>query len=989
VCPYCFGTNCDAYEEIFLSLVFFVTTALNVEAQIWLENFDDEANLAVSGNAAGGTWSVTTSPTGSPGSFSKTTLFGAEYFNINNTAGTEGVWKSNVIDISAMGDVALEITLGASYVSATDYVRAYYSLDGAAEVLFGEVTGSASLNISQAASAIVSGSTLQIVVRGSDNTAGSTFVDPPGVTIPNSLGFDDVTITDISVLYSIASANWNAGTTWSTIGFAGATCNCTPDGDSRVIIGNNRTVNLNVDGTVAGVEIQNTGRLQWTNNTIDLTMARGGTINVQSGGTLTRNNRTGSSVTFNAYAYTATVNGTLDINTLDFNTGASFIVGGSGTITATDVLVGVGSGRAITNNITGGGASFTVSNNINFEATSSLNSVFVNNGILSAAQILFNDDNVSFTNSGTLSLSGNISINDNGDDGNVLNNSAGASLTFVSVDANLGDIQINNSGTITQSGTFIDIPTTATTANSINNLNGGTWNYSGTGHDTDLRLFANSSSNTFLYTANGAQNIITPVSGNGYNNLTLQGAGVKSALASFSVSGNWLRSGTATFTPAGFTVTFNAASGTASQNISATGGETFAGVTINSAFATSPQIILSNNVTVTGVLTMTSGNVELNGNSVTLSSSAAGALSHSLSSAAGWMYGGALVRTFPTTAVAVGNVAGFYPLGSSTDFRPFFIGKTNIAASNGTISITHTAENTATDVTFTDNTIPVSASTVTIQRRHDSFWTVAKSVGINAGSFDIRAGGTGYVIGAIGDVRLTRLADATGIGIATATTGSTTDVRANRTGLLPAQLNNNFYVASLNKINTVLPIELVFYKAYLKNNEVVSTWKTAQEINNHFFTVQKTTDFELFYDVGVIDGKGNSFTENSYSFTDDQPFPGRSYYRLKQTDFDGKFTYSEPVMINYEGASNASLLTYPNPSNGYNITVELKGLGDKTEVPLVIYDQRGQKVYETVISKEDRATVTKNISFDSILPQGIYIIKAGKTLELTRKMVVD
>ena len=123
--------------------------------QVYQEDFEGEANNATSGTAVGGTW-TTTLPTGGAGSFSRLNV-GAPYngiFRIDNT-GTEGVWRSNVLNIAALGEVALEVLMGGNNATSADYVRAYYVIDGGAEVMFAEVLGTAGLVVFTASSAVI------------------------------------------------------------------------------------------------------------------------------------------------------------------------------------------------------------------------------------------------------------------------------------------------------------------------------------------------------------------------------------------------------------------------------------------------------------------------------------------------------------------------------------------------------------------------------------------------------------------------------------------------------------------------------------------------------------------------------------------------------------------------------------------------------------------------------------------------------------------
>jgi hypothetical protein len=160
-------------------------------------------------------------------------------------------------------------------------------------------------------------------------------------------------------------------------------------------------------------------------------------------------------------------------------------------------------------------------------------------------------------------------------------------------------------------------------------------------------------------------------------------------------------------------------------------------------------------------------------------------------------------------------------------------------------------------------------------------------------------------------------------------------------------------------------------------------------MNNEFFTVQKTIDFEKFYEVGIVKGQGTSKEVHNYSFIDNSPFTGKSYYRLKQTDFDGNFSYSDPVMIDYDGPSTTFLSAYPSPFNGSQITLELKGLKGESSVPIHLYNQQGAKILEIILSEDGPGIYKKEITFDNTLPRGLYILKAGRTLQLSQRIVVN
>lgn len=127
---------------------------------------------------------------------------------------------------------------------------------------------------------------------------------------------------------------------------------------------------------------------------------------------------------------------------------------------------------------------------------------------------------------------------------------------------------------------------------------------------------------------------------------------------------------------------------------------------------------------------------------------------------------------------------------------------------------------------------------------------------------------------------------------------------------------------------TPLPIELIHFSAIAQSNDVLLNWVTASETNNHFFTIERSADAVNFEQVKNINGAGNSNTIKTYSTTDHSPLSGLSYYRLKQTDFDGQSAYSEIVPVQFTNQSlNVSvseteiLVDFSMPND--NITIEM------------------------------------------------------------------
>jgi len=111
-----------------------------------------------------------------------------------------------------------------------------------------------------------------------------------------------------------------------------------------------------------------------------------------------------------------------------------------------------------------------------------------------------------------------------------------------------------------------------------------------------------------------------------------------------------------------------------------------------------------------------------------------------------------------------------------------------------------------------------------------------------------------------------------------------------------------------------LPIELTQFDVGIKEQQVKINWQTASETHNDFFTLQRSTDGEIWEDLAEIDGAGESRTTKNYTFYTPLPEPGLSYYRLKQTDYDRSISYSQIRELNYEPVFDSSIFLHPNPA---------------------------------------------------------------------------
>jgi len=178
----------------------------------------------------------------------------------------------------------------------------------------------------------------------------------------------------------------------------------------------------------------------------------------------------------------------------------------------------------------------------------------------------------------------------------------------------------------------------------------------------------------------------------------------------------------------------------------------------------------------------------------------------------------------------------------------------------------------------------------------------------------------------------------------------------------------------------ILPIELTAFNAICDGNTVKLNWQTASESNNNYFEIERSSDAVNFTSVLKVNSQNsNSTTTLNYNAIDNEPINGKSYYRLKQVDFDGKFSYSSIVVLNCTAniSTPASVAIYPNPVTD-NLSVNIKGLSGKKR--LMIYDVIGQEMSSKIIGSTD-ANVQEMIDVSS-LAKASYILRIDVDNEL-------
>jgi len=124
----------------------------------------------------------------------------------------------------------------------------------------------------------------------------------------------------------------------------------------------------------------------------------------------------------------------------------------------------------------------------------------------------------------------------------------------------------------------------------------------------------------------------------------------------------------------------------------------------------------------------------------------------------------------------------------------------------------------------------------------------------------------------------------------------------------------------IDLVSAATPVQWISFTARKKERSVLLSWETAQEQNSKNFEIERSSDGRTYKRIGSVSAAGNSNSIIGYSYTDDMPFKGLSYYRLKQIDLDAKFTYSEVAKVNFEAVEK--LLVFPNPATD-QLTIQL------------------------------------------------------------------
>ncbi len=771
----------------------------------------------------------------------------------------------------------------------------------------------------------VAGSSLTLVVTGSGKTGTATFDVNPGAATPNTPTSNSPQCADVGVVTLTANGSAPGGETWywqdvnatgtSTSYPATSTYNATSTGTYYIRSQNNSTlcwsaaasvaVTINALPTISSHPSTGTQTLCINATPTDLSVtAAAGSGTISSYKWYSSPNSNGSSSTLVAtHSSSATTDTYSPVTSAEVNLYYYVVVTNSNTCSLTSNVSGLITVNALPDVPTGSAAQ-----------TLCTGATVANLAATGAIGATFQWYAASTGGSPKLSTEALVTATDYWATQIVSGcESATRFKVTATINAPATDISGLSAGDYVWSGN--------TSINCATVSNWLTYNGSNFFTTNDLPISTN---NVFFY-AQCSSNPAKISSTTSYKNVTIISSLTIDVASILNVSGNWTNNGTFN---GGGTVIFN---GAANQLIEGANSTTFGNLTLNNANGAKLGI----NTTVNSVLTLSSGALDLNQKTLIINNTSTGAitrgggngyiLSESEDSKVQWN-----ITDNGTYSYLFGTI--------DADYIPFIASVTAAATGNSlTVSTWHTDNSNhpyPTGVTNMNNSENQENSAKCVDR----FWVPVYSGGYTANfTFTYDASSVTNDLNSLTESKFVAQywSNSQGGHWNPAFYGSQT---AHNVYSVPGQSAPWVLVDK----DFPLPIELLDFSASCKNNLVIINWSTSSETNNDYFTLERSVDAQDWVIVAKINGMGNSNTLTNYSFTDTNSFISTVYYRLKQTDFDGKFTYSGVVYTGCDNPPVENIQVFPNPAYDY-LTCNILS-NENTAINISITDVMGQSV---------------------------------------------
>lgn len=571
----------------------------------------------------------------------------------------------------------------------------------------------------------------------------------------------------------------------------------------------------------------------------------------------------------------------------------------------------------------------------NMVASNASNNIVFNGAVTNDGTFTGQKGNYTFNDDFTTSASGTFAINDAGIYQFVANLTNNGIFSLTDGDFIFHNSVIGGSSAITFNGSItIAAGSTTTNANTggiVHNgildgasagstfMNEQSFSYNPSTRDVPMAigiLDASTSGNTFRYSRAGTDQ---DVKGTTYHHLVFE-SGTDRTLndGAVTVNGDLSNSinqvGTDIITM----------SGNAPQILS--GGGAFINLIVNKA---AESVTATSNISISNSLTMTSGLLKTNTNIIDMGIS------------------GTLSET--TTSYVEGKVQAARVVGSG--------GSSNFGGLGLTINASATAPGTTTVLRTTGKFALVGG----IRRFYEI--TPTTNTSLNAS-----------VVFNYLDAEINGLVEANFV-LLSNVGGSFNDIG----GTLNAGINqmtgasiNSFATLTIGDPNS-FPVEWLNFSATPNQEGVLLEWSTAFELNNDYFTIERSVDGQIFTAVGEVDGMGTTSSVSNYDFVDKEVFNlsyQNLYYRIRQTDLNGDFAFSNRIQVTLTPGTNIELSAYPNPVVEY-LNVQVTTIGDyPTEVKMT--DLSGKVIWGKMLDNVSGTNIFRIPS--SELASGMYIV---------------
>lgn len=451
------------------------------------------------------------------------------------------------------------------------------------------------------------------------------------------------------------------------------------------------------------------------------------------------------------------------------------------------------------------------------------------------------------------------------------------------------------------------------------------------------------------------------------------------------LTGDWSNSGT--LVPNRGTIKF--AGGTTQTIYNASGSETFSSIIIEGN-NTVVQPLVDVSLNTNGILNLNGGALNLNGHKVTVLNPSTAAM----------------VRTSPGCVIsesqnasgelrwAIGNTTGsnyIFPMGTAS--KVYIPVTVNLASGNvGTLGV---------NTLFATQSIPSSwptgseavTSVATPAQALRRYWhfSTAQAAGTYNATVTFSFANTEDPTAGITDVTANGIKmqrwNGTNAWNAALNGQTFSNTAPTRTVVVPGITQFSWWSGG-NNGQYPLPVELIYFRGYSDNSESVLEWATATETNNYFFSVERSKDGINFLPLDSIRAAGNSTTRNDYTFRDRRPLTGLNYYRLKQTDFDLKYTHSNIVPVFSDRDASFNCILFPNPTRGQQPVLYVTA-DRKQTISVSIYDSFGilryRRLFEVSANRTDYSLTGAGFKE---LPQGVYILHVSNGENLIKQTIV-